>query len=318
MTEHDQPTRNFTDLPIYSADDIARVVPYATAVEAIEEALRGSVDPAQDPARTFVEVDRGQLLLMPSSGGGYAGVKLATVAPDNPARGLPRIQAVYVIFDASTLAPIALLDGTALTTLRTPAVSAAAARALTSERIDRLVVFGSGPQGGGHVEALGAIRDIGSVRIVGRDRAKAAALCEDLVGKGFDASVGAVDDVREADVIACATTSPTPLFDGQLVRDDACVLAIGAHTPDQRELDSGLMGRSTVVVEDHAAARREAGDVVLAAADGVLDIDDTLSLRAVVRGDVRIADGCPTVFKGTGMSWQDLAVASAAYRVLAS
>ncbi|MDN5856939.1 MAG: ornithine cyclodeaminase family protein, partial [Actinomycetia bacterium] len=180
---------NFTDLPIYSAEDIARAVPYATAVDAIEEALRGSVDPASDPARSFVEVDTGQLLLMPSSGGGYAGVKLATVAPDNPTHGLPRIQAVYVLFDATTLSPVALLDGTALTTLRTPAVSAAAARALTPERIERLVVFGSGPQGGGHVEALGAIREIGSVRIVGRDESKAATLAESLVQKGFDAAV---------------------------------------------------------------------------------------------------------------------------------
>lgn len=307
---------SFTDLPIYSADDIARAVPYATAVDAIEEALRGSVDPANDPARSFVEVDTGQLLLMPSSGGAYAGVKLATVAPDNPSRGLPRIQAVYVLFEASTLSPVALLDGTALTTLRTPAVSAAAARALTPERIERLVVFGSGPQGGGHVEAIGAIRNVGSVRIVGRDEGKAATLAENLVRKGFDASVGSVADVPDADVVACATTSATPLFDGDLVREGACVLAIGAHTPDHRELDSGLMGRSTVIVEDHDAARREAGDVVLASADGVLDIGATTTLRDLVRGDATVAGDRPAVFKGTGMSWQDLAVASAAYRVL--
>ena len=306
----------FADLPTYSADEITRAVPYAAAVEAIEEALRGDVDPASDPARSFVEAAAGQLLLMPSSGGAYAGVKLATVAPDNPARGLPRIQAVYVLFDQATLSPVALLDGTALTTLRTPAVSAAAARALTPERIDRLVVFGSGPQGGGHVEALGAIRDIGSVRIVGRDRSKADALADDLRHKGFDASAGEVDDVREADVIACATTAATPPFDGALVRQNACVLAIGAHTPDHREVDAALMGRSTVIVEDHDTARREAGDVVLAAADGVLDIAATTTLRDLVRGDAHVPNDRPAVFKGTGMSWQDLAVAAAAYEVL--
>jgi|SRR5690625_264642 len=309
---------SFADLPIYSAGQITNAMPYARAVQAIEEALRGSVDPAADPARSFVEVDNGQLLLMPSAGGAYAGIKLATVAPDNPSRGLPRIQAVYVVFDASTLSPVALLDGTALTTLRTPAVSAAAARALTPERIDRLVVFGSGPQGGGHVEALGSIREIADVRIVGRDATKAAVLAESLAAKGFNATAGAVDDVRDADVIACATTAATPLFDGSMVRDDACVLAIGAHTPDHRELDSALMGRSTVIVEDHDAARREAGDVVLAAADGALDIDATTTLRDLVRGDATIANDRPAVFKGTGMSWQDLAVASAAYQVLSA
>ncbi|UYM05711.1 ornithine cyclodeaminase family protein [Solicola gregarius] len=308
----------FSDLPIYTADDVMGAVPYAAAVDAIEEALRGSVDPADDPARSFVEIDAGQLLLMPSAGGAYAGVKLATVAPDNPARGLPRIQAVYVLFDAATLSPVALLDGSALTTLRTPAVSAAAARHLTPERLDRLVVFGTGPQGGGHVDALGSIRELGEVNIVGRDATKAAALAERLVGKGFDASVGTVDGVREADVIVCATTAETPLFDGALVRENACVLAIGAHTPDHRELDSGLMGRSTVVVEDHDTALREAGDVVLAAADGALDIDDTVPLRDLVNGTSTRTSGRPAVFKGTGMSWQDLAVASVAYERLRS
>ena len=307
---------SFADLPIYDADDVMHAVPYSAAVDAIDDALRADVDPANDPARTFVEVDAGQLLLMPSSGGSYAGIKLATVAPDNPARGLPRIQAVYVLFDASTLAPVALFDGTALTTLRTPAVSAAAARYLTPERIERLVVFGSGPQGGGHVEALGSVRDIGDVRIVGRDAGKSAALAESLVGKGFDAAAGEVDDVREADTIVCATTAAAPLFDGDAVRDDACVLAIGAHVPTHRELDASLMGRSTVVVEDRETALREAGDVVLARKEGALDIDDTITLRELVNGQVSRSDGRPAVFKGTGMSWQDLAVASGAYRAL--
>lgn len=316
MSERDQAAPSFSDLPIYSADDITRAVPYAAAVDAIEDALRAGLDPASDPARNRVEVASGQLLLMPSSGAEYAGVKLATVAPENPARGLPLIQAVYALFDATTLAPVALLDGTALTTIRTPAVSAAAARHLIPERIECLVVFGSGPQGAGHVEALGAIREIAEVRIVGRDAGKAAGLADRLTGKGFNAAAGEVDDVRDADVIACATSAVTPLFDGSLVRDGACVLAIGAHEPAHRELDSGLMGRSTVIVEDHDTARREAGDVVLAAADGVVDIDATTTLRDLVRGDAIVASDRPAVFKGTGMSWQDLAVASAAHRAL--
>lgn len=307
---------NLTDLPLISDSDVARAVPYAAAVDALETALRDSVDPAADPARSAVEMGAGQLLLMPSHAGDYGGVKLASVAPDNPTRGLPRIQAVYVLIDTTTMTPIALVDGTALTTLRTPAVSAVAARRLTGERIERLVVFGSGPQGGGHVEALGSIRDVGSVSIVGRDQAKAADLAERLTGMGFDASAGSADDVREADVVVCATTAETPLFDGSVVRDDACVLAIGAHVPSHRELDSALMGRSTVVVEDHATALREAGDVVLAAADGVLDIDDTIELAALVRGQASVPAGRTAVFKGTGMSWQDLVVASAAYRAL--
>lgn len=307
---------NLSGLPLISAADVARVMPYGAATDAIEQALRDTVDPAADPARTSVAMGAGELLLMPSHAGDFGGVKLASVAPDNPSRGLPRIQAVYVLIDTTTMTPVALVDGTALTTVRTPAVSAVAARQLAKDRIERLVVFGSGPQGGGHVEALGSIRDLGSVSIVGRDQAKAADLAARLGDRGFDATAGSADDVREADVVVCATTAETPLFDGSVLPEDACVLAIGAHLPTHRELDATLMGRSTVVIEDRATALREAGDVVLAAEDGTLDIDDTITLAALVRGEADVAAGRPAVFKGTGMSWQDLVVASAVYRAL--
>lgn len=308
---------NITDLPILSADDIMSSTPYAAAVDALDEALRRGLDPASDPPRTAIVADAGQLLLMPSVDSKYAGIKLATVAPANAAVGLPTIQAVYVLFDATTLSPVALLDGTALTTLRTPAVSAVAARHLAPERIEHLVVFGSGPQGRGHVDALAAVKDIGRVTIIGRDQAKAATLVARIADDGIAAAVGSPADVPDADMIVCATTSPTPLFDGADVRDDACVLAIGAHEPDCREVDAQLMGRSTVVVEDRGAAMREAGDVVQAIGDGALDIDDVIPLGDLVAGRSAPAAGRPAVFKGTGMSWQDLVVASAAYRARA-
>lgn len=298
-----------------STDDVFRAVPYPTAIDAVEDALRYSVDPAADPARSAVAAGAdGHVLLMPSVGEAYVGVKIASVVPDNPTRGLPRIQAVYVLMSAATLTPVALIDGTALTTIRTPAVSAVAARRLAPEHIDRLVVFGSGPQARGHIEALAAVREIRGATIVGRNRERAVALAQYATECGVPADVGDADAVRDADLIVCATTSPTPLFDGSLVADHACVLAIGSHEPDCRELDSTLMARSTVVVEDPATALREAGDVVLAIADGVLDDQqDLVPLRDVVRGSVAIPTDRPAVFKGTGMSWQDLAVAAAAF-----
>ncbi|MGH3359051.1 MAG: ornithine cyclodeaminase family protein, partial [Nocardioidaceae bacterium] len=88
-----------------------------------------------------------------------------------------------------------------------------------------------------------------------------------------------------------------------------------SHEPTHRELDAGLMGRSTVVVEDHETALREAGDVVIAAAEGALDLASLLPLRDLVAGAPRSV-GRPAVFKGTGMAWQDLVVAAAAYRAL--
>ena len=111
--------------------------------------LRGDVDPAADVPRSHIPVQQGDLLLMPAQSASSVGVKLATVAPGNPARGLPRISAAYVLFDAATLRPTHLLDGVALTNLRTPAVSVAAVKPwldLLDEPL-RVVAFGGGPQG---------------------------------------------------------------------------------------------------------------------------------------------------------------------------
>ena len=144
------------DLTFVDADAVARAVSPAAAVRAIEEALRAGLDPAEDFDRQIVETEHGQLLLMPSRSPSSVGVKLATVAPANPSHGLPRIQALYVVFDAATLTPRTLIEGAALTALRTPAVSIAAVKPalLTKDSPLHLTVFGAGPQGIGHVATL--------------------------------------------------------------------------------------------------------------------------------------------------------------------
>ena len=111
-------------MPWVDADTIFRVLPWADAVRAVGSALKGGLDTAADPRRVGIPVGDGELLLMPSEIGERVGIKVASVSPGNPARGLPRIQAVYILMDAATLTPLAMLDGTVLTTVRTPAVSA--------------------------------------------------------------------------------------------------------------------------------------------------------------------------------------------------
>jgi len=104
------------------------------------------------------------------------------------------------------------------------------------------------------------------------------------------------------------------VFDSALLRDDAVVVAVGSHEPDARELDAPLLGRATVVVEDVAAALREAGDVVLAIAESRLTAADLVPMRDVLTGDVAPPTDRPLVFKSVGMSWQDLVVAAAVVR----
>ena len=116
---------------------------------------------------------------------------------------------------------------------------------------------------------------------------------------------------RRGEAAAEDASARTPVFDTTLLRDGAVVVAVGSHERDARELDSSLFGRATVIVEDVAAALREAGDVVLAIADGALTRDDLVPMADVVTGAVDVPADRPLVFKSVGMSWQDLVVAEA-------
>ena len=299
--------------PQVSAADIFELVDYRTAVRAVQNALTAGLDPAQDFDRQVLAVASGQLLLMPTESTDFVGIKVASVAPGNPALRRERIQGVYLLLDAATLTTIALFDGAAITTLRTPAVSAAAADYLAPSRVQHLVVFGSGPQAWGHIEAMRAIRSIDRVTIVARDQARAEQFAARVTTGGLPATVGTSSDVATAQLIVCATTARTPLFDGTLVPADCCIVAVGSHEADARELDSALLARSQVVVEDPATARREAGDVIMAITDGVIEPGDLVPLRDIARHTKAVDSHRPRIFKSTGMSWEDLVIATAVY-----
>jgi ornithine cyclodeaminase/alanine dehydrogenase-like protein (mu-crystallin family) len=277
-------------LPFLAAADLAERLSATAAIDALQDALLAGLDPETDPPRSTLALDGGELLVMPSAAAGHAVVKLVTVGGD------PRIQGVCVVFDATTLAPVALVDGIALTNVRTPAVSALAVRLLAAPDARRLLVFGRGPQAHAHVAAIRAVRPIEHVDMVGRD------------GAGVDELVGG------ADIVCCATTAREPLFDGSLVADHATVVAIGSHEPDAREVDDALVRRATVVVESRASALREAGDVIGAVAAGALREDALVTLADLVCGRVVVDCDRPRLFKSTGMAWQDAVVASALVR----
>ena len=301
-------------LPWIPAEEIFARVGFGDALRAVQRDLRAGLDPAADFDRGILAVARGQLLLMPTQSSEYVGVKVATVAPGNPAVGKERIQGVYLLMDAATLSPIALLDGTALTTLRTPAVSTAVADILAPADVDHAVVFGSGPQAFGHIEALRSIRDLGRVTIVARNQERADDLAARVSASGIDARAGVAGDVRDAQVVVCATTAREPLFDGSLVPNDCCTIAVGSHEADARELDSELVARSQLVVEDAAVALREAGDIIIPIGEGRIDAADLVPMRDIITGATPVDHGRPRIFKSSGMSWEDLVVAAEVYR----
>jgi ornithine cyclodeaminase/alanine dehydrogenase-like protein (mu-crystallin family) len=274
-------------LPFLDAEEVRRLG-VTEAADALEAALLGGLDPEADPPRGAVGLDGGELLVMPSAAAAHPVVKLVTIG------GEPRIQGVCVVFDGETLAPRALVDGIALTNLRTAAVSALAVRRLASEDARRLLVFGRGPQAHAHEEAMRAVRPIELVDMVGRDQAR-----------------GGVDElVAAADVICCCTTAREPLFDGALVADRAVVVAIGSHEPALRETDDALAARATIVVESRVSALREAGDVILAIEAGATSADELVALADLVRGEAQPDLARPRLFKSTGMSWEDAVIAA--------
>jgi ornithine cyclodeaminase/alanine dehydrogenase-like protein (mu-crystallin family) len=192
--------------------------------------------------------------------------------------------------------------------VRTAAVSACAVQSLARPDAHRLVIFGSGPQADAHARAIAAVRPVRQVTLIGRDRAKAAALADRLTAGGLPTTVGAAGDVAGADIVVCATTAREPLFDGTLLADDSCCVAVGSHEPEARELDAQVFrSAGTVVVEDRESALGGAGDVLQAMAEGALTADRLLELTDLPA----TPPGGRTVFKSVGRGWQDLAIASA-------
>ncbi|MFF1278646.1 ornithine cyclodeaminase family protein [Streptomyces marokkonensis] len=298
------------------AKDVFALGPVA-AVAAIRNALTEGLDPEGDVPRVILPLAGGQGLLMPSETDGWFGVKVATVAPGNTARGLRRINATYLLHDSETLTPVAVIDGVALTTLRTPAVTVAAcldrlrALAAFSPGGLRLVVFGAGPQGQGHVRTIRAHVPVADVTVVTRRGGVSPSWANRHLAADDAAVAG---QVRSADVVVAATSAREPVVDGHLVRDSAVVLAVGSHEPTARELDGVLMRRATVVVESLGVAFAEAGDIFLAVREGLLDAEALVTMADLLRSGAAVRPDRPMVVKTSGMAWEDLVVAIAVYR----
>ena len=315
-----------TAVPVIDAAEIAAALDRVGAVDAIQAALRDGVDIEADAPRLFSPLTNGEFLLMPTQSPEHAGIKVVTIAPRNTERGLPKIQAWYLVFDADTLSPVAILDGAHLTTLRTPAVTAVAIREMLRadprgprERIDALAVLGSGPQAEAHVRTLVDLFPVGSVRVLGRTDARVADLVQRLQADGIDAAPGERRDLPGADVVVTATSSAQPVLERAEVSDAAVVAAIGSHGVDHRELAEDLVAHSDLVVEARASAFRENGNLL-----GTRDLESwqtgaqaVTNLQELVAGSFLRREGHPSVYTGVGMSWEDLAVVATILRVAA-
>jgi ornithine cyclodeaminase len=299
-------------VPFVDAAELARRLPMRVAIHALEAAFRDG-DPSATPLRSHLTTPEGTLLLMPAVGGAGVGVKLVTLTEANPDRGLPLIHALYALFDPVTQAPRMLVDGSALTALRTGAVSGLATRYLARADASRLVIFGAGVQAHAHLQAVAAERSVTHLVVVSRTRDRAERLAERAAAMGIHAEVGDAEAVADAGIVCTCTTSTEPVFDGTRLAPGAHVNAVGAYRPETREIDTETVRRARVVVETRAAALEEAGDLLLPIGEGAISADHVVAdLQEVVRGGVvREGNEDITLFESVGLAFEDLAVAGA-------
>lgn len=313
---------------ILTRDDVRRALPMAAAMDAVERAFAQlSAGQAEVPLRQHVDVPEaeGLLLVMPAylSESGALAVKALTLFPHNAARhGLPAIAALVLLFDTTTGVPLALLDGGYLTALRTGAASGVATRLLARQDARTLALFGAGSQALAQAWAVCVARHIARIWLVNRTRAHAERLAAELraFGDPIPADVrvaaSAHEALAEADVICTATASSTPLFADGDPRPGVHINAIGAYRPDMREIAGATVARARVVVDAGTAAWAEAGELVLARDEGLIDADHIaaeLGEIALGRAAGRTDAEQITLFKSVGNAAQDAAAAQAAY-----
>lgn len=276
----------------------------------------------RSPARTVVEHgDRRVLLVSPAvwEQRGVGSVKVTTLTPDNPVRGLPLIHGIVALTDLETGRITALLDGAELTAVRTGAVAALATRWCTPDDADDLAVIGAGVQARALIRAVSAVRPIRTVRIHSRTRAGAEQLADQIQEFAPGAvHVRVCDTVRDAvtdAAIICTATSTgdgTPVVQADWVAAGAHVNVIGGTHPDALELDPALLAGAVTLVEDRTAALDGAGEVRAALAGGLIKTEDLYELGRLVTGEIGVA-GRTSVLRTVGMAIEDTAAALALF-----
>ena len=249
-------------------------------------------------------------------------VKVVSLYPSNPPRGLAYIQAAVLVFDPETGRAIALLEGSTLTAIRTGAGSGAAIDLLARKDSKVAAIFGAGPQGKTQLEAACTARTIETVNIYSPTTSKAEAFVRELAGKGNipeDIRVAKTprEAIQQADIICTATGSMEPVFEDKDVKPGTHISAIGAYTPEMQELPIETVARSRIVVDSRATVMEEAGDIVKAMNAGLIDASNIhAELGEIVLGrkSGRQSEDEITFFKSVGNAVQDAVAAQAALR----
>ena len=305
-------------MPLWlSESDVHHALAMDELIDAMETALAAfSSGRVIQPVRSVLEFRTGCFFgLMPACdpGGRLMGAKLVTVVPDNLSRGLPSHQAIIALFDATTAELLAVTDGRYITESRTAAVSAVSARHLARADAAVLAILGTGVQARSHLEALPLVRGFREIRVWSPNTGHVRAFVANAP-RPLRAAASAEEAVRGADVVVLATSSTTPVIRSEWIAPGSHVIAVGACRPNHREMDGALLARATLVVDSRAAAMVEAGDILLAMAEGHITADRIHAELGEIVAKPSAGSGEITIFKSLGLAIEDVVAAGLAYR----
>jgi ornithine cyclodeaminase/alanine dehydrogenase-like protein (mu-crystallin family) len=305
---------------ILSADEVRSALPMRDAIDAMREGFIAlSSGKATVPVRAAMSIPSGVMLYMPAyiNGEPISTVKVVSVIPGNAERGLPVVNASVMVMDAETGLPVALLDGTSLTAIRTGAGSGLATDLLARENARILGVIGAGAQARTQIEAVCTVRDIKEIRVYSPH--SAAQLADELRGQyevDIIFSSSAHDAAYGADVIVAATNSKTPVITAADIAPGTHINGVGSFTPDMQEIPADIVTMARIVVDHRESVWEEAGDLIIPRDQGLITEDNIYAeLGEIAAGKLagRQSDDEITFFKSVGNAVQD---AAAAARVL--
>jgi ornithine cyclodeaminase/alanine dehydrogenase-like protein (mu-crystallin family) len=313
------------EILVISGADVRRMLTMERCIELIDATMRTvSRGGAQLPLRIGAGIPGGNVVaVMPghmnarADAPAVAGAKVIAVFPNNSQRGLPSHSGVVVLFDVECGAPLAMVDATAITDLRTAAASAVATNALARADSTRLAIIGTGEQAAAHVYAMAVVRPLRSIKVWGRSQERAQEFAQrESAAAGVSIEVAATvqQAVADADIVCTTTSAREPILQGAWLRAGAHVNLVGASSAQAREADDDLVKRAAFFVDFRASALAQAGELL-----GAFGTRASEHIRAEI-GEVlsgarpgRTNRDQVTVYKSLGIAAQDLAAAHYVY-----
>ena len=309
---------------ILTASDVQHALPMMAAIQAMKQAYASlSAGKAEVPLRTRLDIQSQNAvsLFMPAyvqtQEGDALAIKVVSLFPNNPERGLAFIQAAVLVLEPDTGRMLALLEGSSLTAIRTGAGSGAAIDILARPESKIVAIFGAGTQARTQLEAACSVRHIEQAWVFDTSLEKAQAFAREMVGKqpipaDLQVATTPPQAIADADIICTATTSNSPVFEDKDLKPGVHISAVGSFTPDMQEIPAATLARARVVVDSRIAALTETGDLIQPIHSGIFGEDHIHAELGEIVLENKPGRTSPeqiTVFKSVGVAVQDAVAA---------